>query len=153
MILLLKSLLVFTAMAASEEVQVGDIHMAISRDCNLTFANSHNQKGDWRFPAPGPCYFAKDRKGKVKVYQHVKSNSQETPRLLLAHSSKPISTKECEGQNVGVMVKEGKVLVSLPPYVKYTMCIGPQGRVDEKNYSYYWFTFLQDEKFVEIPLR
>ncbi|WP_413287774.1 hypothetical protein [Bdellovibrio sp. HCB337] len=140
-------------MAASEDAQVGNIHMSISENCRITFANSQNQKAEWQFPASGPCYFAKDRKGKAKIYQHIKNNSPEAPRLVLTHSSKQISQRDCEGQSVGIVVKDDKVLVSLPPYMKYSMCIGPRDGVDEKNYSYYWFTVLEDGNNSEVSFQ
>lgn len=105
----------------------------------MTFTNAQKQTAEWQFPASGSCYFAKNHKGQVKVYQHVKDDSPEAPRLVIAHSTKRLNNNNCEGQSVGILAKDGEVFISLPPYMTYSMCLGPKGGVDEKNYSSYWF--------------
>lgn len=135
---------------SSEEIQLGEIRVIMTSDCRIAFTNRDSRKAQWSFPATGPCYFGKDRVGKVKVYQHVGKKKPVKPQLILAHSTMAVANGNCEGMNAGIMVNEGRVLVATPPFATYASCVGPKGGFDEKHYSSAWQTMLKDGKHEEV---
>ena len=133
----------------SEEVKLGEITVAMATDCRIVFTNRDQRKAQWSLPITGPCYFAKNRAGKIDVYTPPSKNKAAKSHVILAFAT-VIEGKTCDGMNAAIIVNEGRVLVATPPFSSYATCTGPTGGFDEKVFSNAWHTMLKNEKYEEV---
>ncbi len=128
-----------------EDVTVKGLKVGVTRNCAVMFAAKSGKVINWKMPANGPCYFAKNKSGAIEIYKDMRK-SRDSLGMILIHSAEIREDKECLGTNAGILIFKDRVQIQNPPYTKYSLCIDEKGAFDQKHYATSLNSLLQDSQ-------
>lgn len=118
-----------------EDIAVRGLKITVHRTCEIEFTNKAGKSQNWKMPANGPCFFAKNESGAIEIYKDMRK-SHDSMGMILVHSAENSKNKkECVGMNAGILLYKDRVLVQNPPFTTYLLCKDQKGVFDQKHYA------------------